>query len=108
MQSTTTNLLVAENLFDVSQRLSPPNDEAVLDRQRDRTSDPYPFPNFGRPHRVVRLHHDPERTILLRQESQLCREPDVVKHICSSDQFGFGGRRTPFPYIGRLCTDART
>jgi hypothetical protein len=75
---------MTENPLDISHRLSASDDETVLDRQRHRASDPFTFPELGRPQQIVSFRHDPEYAVLLRQQCQVPRGgTDTTKHVCA-------------------------
>jgi hypothetical protein len=58
-------LFVTEDPLDVSNRLPTSDDETVLDRERDRASDPFAFTDIGASQHIVSFGHDPEYVVFL-------------------------------------------
>lgn len=81
LQKHCTNLLVAEDFLDVAQCLSTPDHKTVLDWQSHRASNPFALSDVGGTQQVISLRHDPEYTVLLWQECELCRGTDTVEDI---------------------------
>ena len=83
MSGKITYLLVAEDPFDISNRLPPSDDETVLDRKRYRASYPCALSEFRTSQQVVCFRDSPEYAVLLWQQRDVCRRTDAMKRICA-------------------------
>jgi hypothetical protein len=73
---------MTEYPLDLRHRFPASDDKTVLDRQRDRASDPLALSNFGGSQQIVSFRHSPEYTVLLWQERQLRCGSDAMEDIC--------------------------